>query len=67
MASTVFTIQTNKNGLCGPSQLTIEKLPMRITTASSSMNFIFFRTKAFINVVGILFGKSFGALLNRQS
>ncbi len=37
MASTVLNAQTNRKGLCGPSQLTREKLNMRINTPTISM------------------------------
>jgi hypothetical protein len=55
-ASIVLITQTIKKGLCGPSQLTMEKLPIRITTATISINFMLFRMKLFIGVVGIIFG-----------
>ena len=37
MASIVLNIHTNMNGLAGPSQLTSEKLKMRISTPTISM------------------------------
>jgi hypothetical protein len=41
IASVVLKIQTNRNGLLGPSQLTNEKLKMRITTPAISISLIF--------------------------
>src|ERR1700690_382626 len=54
-ASIVFTTQTTKKGLWEPSQLTNEKLPMRITTATISIVLVFFRTNMFSSVVGMIF------------
>lgn len=51
MASRVLKIQTNKNGLCGPIQLTSEKLPMRIMTPIISIGLIYFKTKSVHKIV----------------
>jgi hypothetical protein len=44
----VLKIHTNKKGLCGPSQLTSEKLLIRMMTPVISMVLRYFRTKEFI-------------------
>jgi len=46
-ASVVLKAQTNKNGLSGPIQLTNEKLKIRISTPSISINLIYLRTNEF--------------------
>jgi hypothetical protein len=50
----VLKIQTNRNGLRGPSQLTREKLAMRITTPAISRLLMFFRMKWLIKTRDII-------------
>ncbi|MEE7627891.1 hypothetical protein V3O24_17110 [Methylobacter sp. Wu8] len=46
-ASVVLKAQTNINGLSGPIQLTSEKLKIRISTPTISMNRIYLKTNEF--------------------
>lgn len=48
IASAVLKHQTNKKGLCGPSQLTNEKLNILITTPTISIVVIYFRMNVLI-------------------
>jgi hypothetical protein len=48
IASVVLKIQTKRNGLAGPSQLTREKLMIRIMTPNNSIHLMCNRTKSFM-------------------
>jgi hypothetical protein len=52
-ASVVLTIHTNMNGLRGPSQLTSEKLEIRITTPTISRSLILFMINVLIFFINI--------------
>ncbi|MEQ1914428.1 MAG: hypothetical protein ABL855_05005 [Sideroxydans sp.] len=52
-ASIVLNTQTNMNGLAGPSQLTSEKLKIRINTPTISMDDICRCTNVFITAIPI--------------
>jgi hypothetical protein len=46
-ASVLLKAQTNRNGLSGPNQLTSEKLKMRISTPSISINLMYWNMNEF--------------------
>jgi hypothetical protein len=53
MASIVLNTHTNMNGLSGPSQLTSEKLNIRISTPIISIDGMCLRTKKLMRLIAI--------------